>query len=219
MRCQLDVIHLLFFSQYLCRLAECILSCLTNTSTTREASGKCPECREKLNRSELTFLGDAIDAKKQETCQPDLKPKAKDLDVDINGFHLSTTDKLVAASGAGDRRIAYSPLTEDDKRKQQANLYTLPSEFLAAWNVGYNQIGTKTARLIEEINGMIGQDSTAKAVVFSQYLGTLTRVGEELMGRGIKFARVDATMKQHQRADNIINFTDQILPQRSSCSQ
>ncbi|KAL7541871.1 hypothetical protein ACHAXR_011300 [Thalassiosira sp. AJA248-18] len=190
--------------------AECILSCLDSTSTTREASGNCPECREKFNRSELTFLGDAVDANKQGTGLSDetnQKPKAKDTNVDINGFHLSTTDKLVAASGAAARRIAFSPLNEDEKRAQRANLHTLPPEFLTAWNVGYNQIGTKTARLLEEIKCMIKQDSTAKAVVFSQYLGTLNLASEELTRRGIKIARVDAMMKQHQRADNIISFT------------
>jgi len=188
--------------------AECILSCLTSTSATREASGHCPECREKFNRSELTFLGDAIDTKKQETCLPVSKATAKDSCVDINGFQLSTSDKLVAASGAGDRRIAYNPLTVRDKRSQQANLHTLPPEFLASWNVGYNQLGTKTARLIEELRSMIMRDPTAKAVVFSQYLGTLSLASEELTGRGVKFARVDAMMKQHQRADNIISFTE-----------
>lgn len=125
-----------------------------------------------------------------------------------NGFHLCTKDKLVAASGAGDRRIAYSPLNENEKRAQRANLHTLPPEFLAAWNDGFNCIGTKVARLLEEIKGMLKKDSTAKAVVFSQYLGTLDLASEELVGRGIKFARVDAMMKQHQRADNIMSFTN-----------
>ena len=63
-------------------------------------------------------------------------PKAKDSNVDINGFPLSTSDTLVAASGTGDRRIAYSPLTWGEKRAQQANLNTLPPEFLVSWNIG-----------------------------------------------------------------------------------
>lgn len=55
---------------------------------------------------------------------------------------------------------------------------------------------------------MIVKDNTSKAVVFTQYLGNLEVIGEELASRGIKFAQVDAKMKQHQRADNIMSFTD-----------
>ena len=55
---------------------------------------------------------------------------------------------------------------------------------------------------------MILADNTSKAVVFTQYLGNLEVISEELASRGIKFARVDAMMKQHQRADNIMSFTD-----------
>lgn len=189
--------------------AECILSCLNSTSSSREPSGTCPECREKFNRSEITFLGDASEARKQScrTVENDQKPKAIESSVDINGFHLSTSDKLVVASGAADRRSAYSPLDVEQKRIQQVNLHTLPAEFLKTWNEGYNQIGTKAARLLEEIKNMIVKDNTSKAVVFSQYLGTLDIVSEELARRGVKFARVDAMMKQHQRADSLISIT------------
>jgi len=114
---------------------------------------------------------------------------------------------LAAASGADDDRIAYNPLNESEKRLQRANLHTLPHLFLDTWNDGYNQIGTKTACFLEEIKSMIKHDATAQAVVFSQYIGTLDIISEELTGRGIKFARVDGMMKQHQRADNIARFT------------
>jgi len=190
---------------------ECILSCLDSSTSTlsREPSGNCPECREKFNRSELTFLGDAVDVDDaKEKSKAETKPKAKDSDIDINGFHLSTKDKFVTASGAGDRRMAYNPLDEKEKITQQANLHTLPPEFLASWNDGFNMIGTKMARLLEEVKGMIRKDNTSKAVVFSQYIGTLDMASQELAGRGIKFARVDAMMKQHQRADNIAAFAN-----------
>jgi SNF2 family DNA or RNA helicase len=49
-------------------------------------------------------------------------------------------------------------------------------------------------------------DPTLKAVVFSQYLGTLDIVGQEMTARDINFARVDGTMQQHQRADAIQSF-------------
>ncbi|KAL7550676.1 hypothetical protein ACHAWF_013896 [Thalassiosira exigua] len=189
--------------------AECILSCLETVSTTREASGVCPECRDKFNRSEITFLGDAIevDEEKCHSVEAYQKAEAADSAIDINGFHLSLSNKVVAASGAADRRIAYSPLTENQKRSQRANLHTLTTDFLSTCNESYNRLGTKMARLLEEIKDMIKQDGTSKAVVFSQYLGTLELASEELAGRGIKFSRVDAMMKQHQRADNIISFT------------
>ena len=59
--------------------AECILGCLSSMSASREPTGVCPECREKIKRSELTFLGDAKDI-----CKPvaqsdeDQKPAAKE---------------------------------------------------------------------------------------------------------------------------------------------
>jgi len=55
---------------------------------------------------------------------------------------------------------------------------------------------------------MIKKDPTAKAVVFSQFLGTLDVAGQEIATRGIGCARVDGMMKQHQRADAILSFTN-----------
>lgn len=190
--------------------AECILSCLEECTSTREPSGNCPDCRQKFTRSELTFLGDAADAtKKTSHEEADQKPKARESEEsDVNGFHLCTRDTLVSANGAGDRRSAFNYFNEDDKRMQRSILHTLPSEFLQHWQMGFNCIGTKVARLLEEIKSMIVNDSTSKAVVFTQYLGNLDLISEELARRGIKFARVDAMMKQHQRADNIQSFTE-----------
>ena len=118
--------------------AECILGCLSSMSASREPTGACPECREKIKRSELTFLGDAKDI-----CKPvaqsdeDQKPAAKaskESNVDVNGFQLTTKDSIVAVtSGAADRRINYQPLDESEKRQQRAICHTLPPEFLTAW--------------------------------------------------------------------------------------
>ena len=74
-------------------------------------------------------------------------------------------------------------------------------------NTGYNNIGTKVARLLEEVKLMTQKDPTSKAVVFSQFLGTLNVIGEEMTIRGVAFARVDGMMKQHHRADAINSFT------------
>lgn len=54
---------------------------------------------------------------------------------------------------------------------------------------------------------MTQKDPTSKAVVFSQFLGTLNVIGEEMTIRGVAFARVDGMMKQHHRADAINSFT------------
>ena len=194
--------------------AECILSCLESLSSSREPTGKCPECREKMMRSELTFLGDAEDAGKFGASLPageeDQKPAANvaSMESDVNGFHLSTKDTFAAASGAADRRIAVVGLNESEQRQQRAFCHTLPPEFLTSWNQGYTTIGTKVARLLQEIKTMMRKDKTNKAVVFSQFLGTLDVAGQEMVARGINFARVDGMMKQHHRADAIQSFTN-----------
>ena len=194
--------------------AECILSCLHSLSSTREPTGKCPECRETIKKSELTFLGHAEDAGKavsrhlEEDQKPEAKKNSKE-SIDINGFSLSTKDTYVSASsGAGDRRVLYEPLTGSEKRQQRVFCHTLPPEFLTAWNKSFNAIGTKVACLLEEIKSMSQKDPSAKAVVFSQFLGTLDVAGQEMTARGVTHARVDGTMQQHQRADAIQSFTN-----------
>ena len=190
--------------------AECILSCLHTLSSTREPTGKCPECREAIKKSELTFLGHAQDVGKlaAKDQKPEAKQESTESTFDINGFSLSTKDTVAAGSTcAGDRRISYQPLTDKEKREQRAFCHTLPPEFLTSWNDGFNTIGTKVACLLEEIKSM-RKDPTAKAVVFSQYLGVLDVAGQEMMARGINFVRVDGTMKQYQRADAIQSFTN-----------
>ena len=137
------------------------------------------------------------------------KPKAKSIkDMSINGFSLSTKDKLVAESSAGVQRTGYQPLTEHDLRHHRAMCHSLPQGFVTAWNTALGAIGTKVARLLKEINFMMKNDPTAKAVVFSQFLGTLDVAGQEMATRGFNFTRVDGTMKQYQRADAIFSFTN-----------
>ena len=57
---------------------ECIRSCLESLSSSREPRGNCPECRELIKLSELTFLGDAKDCgeKKLTSNDEDQKPQA-----------------------------------------------------------------------------------------------------------------------------------------------
>ena len=119
-------------------------------------------------RSELTFLGDAEDAGKFGASLPeeDQKPKANvaSMESDVNGFHLSTKDTFAAASGAADRRIAVVGLDDSEQRQQRAFCHTLPPEFLTSWNQGYTTIGTKVARLLQEIKTMMRKDKTNKAM-------------------------------------------------------
>ena len=177
-----------------------------------QPTGPCPECRFEVKRSELTFLGDAVDAgKKKGASGEDQKPAAIKTNevttMDINGFHLSTKDSVsVALATANDRRALQDSLTDSEKRQQRAVCHTLPPEFLTAWNDGINIIGTKVACLLKEIKTMTDKDPTSKAVVFSQFLNILDVAGQELSVRGINLVRVDGHMKQHQRADAIDSF-------------
>jgi DNA repair protein RAD5 len=47
----------------------------------------------------------------------------------------------------------------------------------------------------------------SKCVVFSQYEGVLDVASEELLGRGIAFARIDGNSKQYERADALLEFS------------
>ena len=90
-----------------------------------------------FTRSELTFLGDTVDAhtKSCDAKECDQKPKAKDSEeADVNGFHLCTKDTMVTATGAGDRRSAFNYLSDSDKRMQRSVLHTLSSGLLDNWH-------------------------------------------------------------------------------------
>ena len=195
--------------------SECIRSCLESLSSSREPRGNCPECRDLIKLTELTFLGDAKDAgeKKVASNDEDQKPKVEEEKspeaIDINGFNLLTKDIFSNTTGASDPRVVAVALDQAEKRQQRACCHTIPGEVLEAWNVASCQIGTKVARLLEEIKCMSQTDATSKCVVFSQFLGTLDIAGQELTARGIKFARVDGNMKQYQRADAIHSFTNE----------
>jgi SNF2 family DNA or RNA helicase len=191
---------------------ECILNCLQSTSSSREAQGSCPKCRDNIKRSELTFLGDAKEAGEKAATKEeddDDDEKCNEENADINGFQLLTKDVSCTTSGANDRRADkyYQPLSKDDERNQRAFYNTLSPEFLASYNTASSSIGTKVSRLLQEIKLMIQKDPTSKCVVFSQFLTTLDVAGQEMTARGLTFARVDGGMKQHQRADSILSFT------------
>ena len=190
--------------------AECIVNVLDGASSSREAKGRCPQCREVVRRSELTFLSNLLDTgeKKKLEGDEDKKPSAaSSVSAEVNGFQFNSKDILGAATGSSTPRFNYEYLTETEKRLQRAFCYSLTPEFLADHEVASSCIGTKTSRLIEEIKIMLDKDPKSKCVVFSQYLGALDIASEELQVRGIRFVRIDGKMEQHKRADALLDFS------------
>jgi len=190
--------------------AECIVNVLDGASSSREAKGNCPECRGVVRRSELTFLADAEDAgeKKIAAKKEDKKPPAASLiTARVNGFQFTSKDVVSAATGSTTPRVNYTYLTEEEKMEQRACCHTLTPEFLADHAKASSSLGTKTSRLLEEIKGMMNKDPKSKCVVFSQFLGALDVASEEFKARGIQFVRIDGNMKQHQRADALLEFS------------
>jgi SNF2 family DNA or RNA helicase len=165
-----------------------------------------------VRRSTLTFLGDATDAGAG-------KPKAEQVNLgegqvsdQVHGcFQMTETTKMIAMKdlsvSSTTRRSQWVPLTQEEKREQRAYLRTLPAEFLDDYEAASSTVGTKVARLLEEIKQMMESDATNKCVVFSQHLKVLDCVSEELKARRVQFVRVDGSMKQHERADALLAFS------------
>ena len=190
--------------------SECILNVLDGASSTREAKGKCPTCRDSMIRSELTFLGDADDAGKLQEGRNQESPKQLDSIVssEVNGFQITSKEIRSEAADSGTRRQKWNlPLNEVEKRERRAALPTLTNGFLEGYDEASSTLGTKISRLLQEVTVMIRNDSKSKCVVFSQFLGALDVASEELAARGIRFVRVDGNMKQYQRADALSDFS------------
>jgi superfamily II DNA/RNA helicase len=77
---------------------------------------------------------------------------------------------------------------------------------LDSYELAAGSIGTKVSCLLQEIKDMIHKDSTNKAVVFSQIVGTLDCAAQEMAARGMRFVRIDDDMKQYERADALSSF-------------
>jgi SNF2 family DNA or RNA helicase len=67
-------------------------------------------------------------------------------------------------------------------------------------------VGTKVARLLQEIQAMIEADETSKCVVFSQYAEVLDIAAIELQSCGIQFRGIYGNRRQHERADALVDF-------------
>lgn len=193
--------------------SECIIAVLSSASSSREAVGKCPECREVIRRSELTFLSDAEDAGESKIPQKkedeDKKPAAKtSLKTNVKGFELNTQEIVAETADSATKRKYYKPIDEQEMVKLQTRFHTLSPGFLADVEAASSCIGTKTSRFLDEIKKMKEQDPKSKCVVFTLYEDLLDLLAGELYCRKIDFVRIDGNMKQHQRADALERFSN-----------
>jgi len=193
--------------------AECVINVLDCASATREASGFCPECREAFTRSELTLLGDAKEIKEQcsNLIKKDEEISSKKevivVSTEVNGFRLTAKDIFSTTTDSNARRINYRTLSNKKKIEQQSRYPTIPLDFLNSFLDASSRVGTKISRLLEEVNIMMRKGVKTKCVVFSQFLDSLSIASQEMEARGIRFVKVDGTMKQHQRADALFDFS------------
>ena len=193
--------------------SECIIAVLNSASSSREAVGKCPECREVIRRSELTFLSDAEDAgegtipeKKEDE---DKKPAAKtSLKTKVKGFEFNMKELIAETADSTTERNYYKRMDEKEMIQHRANFHTLSRDFLTDVDAAASCIGTKTSHFLQEIKKMMKQDSESKCVVFTLYEDLLDVIAAELYCRSIDFVRIDGSMKQHQRADALQEFSN-----------
>lgn len=195
--------------------SHCISSILDGASSTRDASGHCPTCRDIMRRSEITFLGEATDAgtaskneERKDDGEEDSKPAAV---CSVNGFQVIASNVHVSVRGASTLRAGRSAISDAQLRRtlheDRALLSTLKEDFLRSYYDCKARVGTKIAELLLEIDAMTRRDPLSKCVVFSQFLGVLDVASEELQARGIGFVRLDGNCKQHERADALLEFS------------
>jgi len=194
--------------------SHCASSLLDGASSTRDASGHCPVCRDIMRRSEISFLGDATDAgtasKMEEGNdeEEDSKPPAI---TSVNGFQVTATNVHISVTGASTLRAGHSAMTENAVARllheDRALLSSLRGDFLKSYYKCEAKIGTKIAELLLEVDAMVRRDPLSKCVVFSQFLGVLDVASQELRARGIGFVRLDGSCKQHERADALLDFS------------
>lgn len=166
--------------------SECIMNVLGAATSTREASGDCPTCRDKITRSEIIFLGEAAEAGTAAPADAGAASGAASGEAgggsstsNINGcFDLTSTQTLASATAAGSaaprasKAVAAAPRSQAQKQQQaradRALLPTLTSDFLSAFDKCEGSCGTKVARLLQEVEAMVAADPDSKCVAFSQ---------------------------------------------------
>lgn len=160
------------------------------------------------------FLGEAQDAgehsmeEKSRREGKESSDNGKEVKGQINGFTITAKDTLSTTAHSTTRRVTYETMTKEDRTWLRSHLSTLAPNFLDNFEIASQSIGSKISRLLEEIQTMTERDSSSKCVVFSQFLGILDVASQELSARGIRFVRVDGSMKQHERADALFDFSN-----------
>jgi len=198
--------------------SDCVLSLLTAGTRYREPTGHCPTCRDTMLRSEITFLGDAEDAGTSSSAgtapaesELDKKMPATVQNTALPSFSFTSSVVQASVTGASTVRTNRSNTTERDIAQQveesRADLPTLEASFLSSYFRSELNVGSKVARLLQEVDAMIEKDSLSKCVVFSQFQGVLDIVDAELSARKIGRARIDGNCKQHHRADALLEFS------------
>ena len=201
---------------------ECISNLLTAATTTREARGNCAICRDVFLKSELTKLevplsevaaaraaaaitaATAAGTGGRASVHSGAGVAAADAAFTTVGRSSGgSVTKESAAAVVGTRA---APVTNMYSEIDAANLYTLSKRFLKYFEEGRALMGTKVTRLMVEVQQMVENDPTSKCVVFSQFVGVLDVAAQEFAANGVKFVRVDGSVKQHERADALLNF-------------
>lgn len=201
--------------------SSCTSNLLDAGTSRREPAMKCPQCRDKIGLSEITYLGDAEldeEEKPKKTQDEDSKPAASavvsTVSTTTNGFQMKKSEVRVidAQAEASSIRATQAAITEQELvvslHEDRGTLYTLDPNFLRNFYTAERMVGTKLAHLLKEIQEMMIEKKDSKAVVFSQHNGFLDLAGEELTARGIRFCRIDSYMKQHERADALLAFNE-----------
>ena len=189
---------------------------LSSASSTREATGHCPTCRDVIRRQEVTFLGDAEDAgthtgEDSTAKECDKKRSPTKFSTALPSFNMETAEVHAAAVGATTARVGTAYMNEQDLarkiREEAAALSTLDESFVSNHTRAERMVGTKMSQLLQEIDAMMKKDAKSKCVVFSQFQDVLDIAKEELLGRGIHFVRIYGNCKQHERADALLEFS------------
>ncbi|CAB9512612.1 regulator of chromatin subfamily A member 3-like 1 [Seminavis robusta] len=195
---------------------ECILSIMSAASATREASGHCPTCRDTIRRSEITFLGDAEDAGTF-TTKPQLQTEmdtSKDevLETNLPSFALTASVTHASVTGASTNRVDCAVLTEAETvrktQERQAELSCLEELLVSSCVRAEPKVGSKIACLLREVDAMMKKSAESKCVVFSQFIPVLDVAEMELEARKIGVLRIDATRSTAERADALLEFSN-----------
>ena len=176
--------------------ADCLPYIFDEATQTREARGRCPNCRETVKASEVIHV---------EMHQNAAAVTASDGggNSDAQAAMSASSASLVSSAPPSDLRSAAQ------KHHDQTQLHTLPEMFINnVDSFGVGRVSTKVARLVAELTRMSNREDNSKAVVFSQWLGTLDYVRKALaaLPAPIKCVGIDGSSNLQQRAGALADF-------------